>query len=235
MRAPAVGMTEALRIAHAYERLEATARGRWDLANRGNRLILEERRAATRELFDRAGLLPLGERNVLEVGCGGGGELAWLVSLGGQPSRLRGVDLLPERISAARQAHPGLGFGVANAESLDFSTWAFDVVMAVTVFSSILDPSAARNVADEIHRVLRPGGALFWYDFRYPSPANRDVRGIGRREVRRLFPGFEGELRSITVMPPLARRLGPVTDAAYPLLARMPPMRSHLIGILKRI
>jgi SAM-dependent methyltransferase len=224
-------VSEAERIAGVY-REQAQRRGssRWDLRNRGNRAILAERRELTARILAPA--LPLADRRVLEVGCGGGGELAYLLELGASASRLVGVDLLPERIDAARQAFPELDFRVGNAERLEFAGGTFDLVLAITLFTSILDATMARNVASEIARVLRPGGGLLWYDFRYDSPANRNVRGVGAARVRELFPGFQGELHTVTLIPPLARRLGPLTAAGYPLLASIPPMRSHLLGLL---
>jgi ubiquinone/menaquinone biosynthesis C-methylase UbiE len=227
-------MIETERIARAYERIDAAAGGRWDLANPGNRLILNERRRIVRRLLDEAGWIPFGSRSALEVGCGRGSELAWLLEVGAEPSRLIGLDLLPERVVRARQAHPGLRFEVGNAARIDFSDSSFDLVMAITLFSSILDGPTAETAAAEIERVLRPGGALLWYDFRYPSPANPDVRGVGSNRVRRLFGGLEGELRTVTLLPPLARRLGPVSGPAYAALAALPPLRSHLVGLLRK-
>lgn len=227
-------MAETDRIARAYRELEANAGSRWDLSNRGNQLILAERRRLATALLNRAGWIPLSGRRVLEVGSGGGSELAWLLELGAPPSMLVGVDLLPDRVAAARAAYPKFEFHAANAEHLDFPGGAFDLVMAFTVFSSILDPSMARNVASEIHRVLKPGGGLLWYDFRYNSPANRHVRGVGLARVRELFPALKGELHSVTVVPPLVRRLGPLTAALYPALATVPPLRSHLMGLLRK-
>lgn len=227
-------MTEAERIAQAYHELETKAGSRYDLRNRGNHEILAERRRVTRNLLHEAGWLPLGDRRILEVGCGTAFELAWMLELGASPDRLVGVDLLPDRIATARNAHPGLDLRVGNAEHLDFADSTFDVVMALTVFSSILDRSMAENVAHEVVRVLRPGGGLLWYDFRYDSPSNANVRGVDAGAVRRLFPRLQGKLRSVTVIPPLARRLGSVAPVAYPALGLVPPLRSHLIGLLRK-
>ncbi len=228
-------MGETDRIARAYRELEANANSRWDLRNAGNQLILAERRRLARGLLDEAGWIPLSDRRVLEVGCGRGSELAWLLELGAAPSMLVGVDLLPDRVAAARAAYPQLEFRVGNAEHLDFPDGSFDLLMAFTVFSSILDPVMARNVALEIDRLLRPGGGLLWYDFRYNSPANRHVRGVDRhRVVGELFPGLKGKLHATTVLPPLVRRLGPLTAAAYPALASVPALRSHLMGLLRK-
>ena len=46
-------------------------------------------------------------------------------------------------------------------------------------------------------------------------------------------PGWEIELRSSTVIPPIARRLGRTTPVMYPVLHAIPPLRSHLIGRLR--
>jgi ubiquinone/menaquinone biosynthesis C-methylase UbiE len=226
-------VNEADRIARAYSELELRSGNRWDLRNPGNQRILAERRVLTRRLLAEMGWVPLAERTVLEVGCGGGRELAWFEELGASPSRLVGIDLLPDRIVAARRAFPDIDFREGNAEHLDFPDAGFDLVLAFTVFSSILEANMAANVAAEIVRVLRPGGALLWYDFRYDSPSNKHVRGVSERRVRVLFPSLKGRLYGITLVPPLARRLGPLT-AAYPALALLPPLRSHLLGLLQK-
>ena len=227
-------MTETERIARAYKEMEARAGARWSLANPGNRKILSERRRVIRHLFRRRGWLPLGDRRVLEVGSGTGWELAQMVELGARAEHLVGVELLPDRVANARRAYPTIEFHQANAEKLDFSDSTFDVVMAITIFSSILDRGMADNVASEIVRVMRPGGALLWYDVRYDSVSNASVKGVGHARIRNLFPALHGSLRSVTLLPPLARRLGPATGVLYPTLASLPPLRSHLVGLLRK-
>lgn len=227
-------MTETERIARAYRDRETKTGSRYDLRNRGNRLVLEERRRLARKLLTDAGWVPLGERRALEVGCGLGSELAWLLGLGASPTALVGVDLLPDRIRAAHYAYPQLEFHTGNAEHLEFSDASFDLAMVFTVFSSILDAAMSVNVAAEIVRVLKPGGGLLWYDFRYDNPGNKDVRGITERRVRELFPQLHGTLHRVTVLPPLVRRLGPLTPFAYPVFAAAPPLRGHLMGLLRK-
>lgn len=224
-------MSETERIARAYRELEEHS-GRWDQRNAGNRAILAERRRLTARLLERRGWLPLGDRHVLEVGSGRGGELAWLQELGASPKNLAGIDLLPDRVAAASRAFPDFDFRTGNAEHLPYADESFDLVLTITVFSSILEPSMAANVAREIVRVLRPGGGLLWYDFRYDSPSNRNVHGVGAARVRELFPSLRGGLVGLTLLPPLARRLGPLAPVAYPALGWIPPLRSHLLGLL---
>ena len=208
---------------------------RWGERNRGNRAIMAERRRVMRALLDGHGLLPLGEREVLEVGCGSGHVLAGLQELGASAERLHGVDLLPGRVETARRNHPGLDIREANAERLPFADGAFDVVMLFVVFSSILDAAMQHNVAGECARVLRSGGHVLWYDFRYDNPSNKHVRGMSRREVAQLFPGFEISLRTLTVVPQLVRRLGPLTEVVYPALAAVPPLRTYYMGLLRKL
>lgn len=195
---------------------------------------MAERRRRIRRLLEEAGWTPLGQRRVLEVGSGGGGELAWLTELGASPACLVGIDLLPDRVAAARIAFPQVEFRVGNAERLEFDAGSFDLVLALTVFSSIFEPEMARNIASEILRVLRPGGALLWYDIRYDSNTNRNVHAVKASQVRELFPTLEGDLRPITLLPPLARRLGPTAPITYPVLTGLPPLRSHLVGLLRK-
>jgi ubiquinone/menaquinone biosynthesis C-methylase UbiE len=142
------------------------------------------------------------------------------------------VDLLPDRIEEARERYPDLRFIPANAEALDFPDASFDLVLFFTVFSSILDAGMRARVAREAGRVLRPGGAVLWYDFRVDSPSNPNVRGIRRDAVLDLFPGYDASLRSVTLLPPLARRLGALTRALYPALAALPFLRTHWAGVL---
>jgi len=227
-------VTEAERIAQAYRSRDARAVARWDPNNLGNRHILAERRRLVRRLLATQGWLPLGDRRVLDVGAGNGAELAWFRELGAADANLVGIDLLPERVEVARRSFPQVEFHFGNAEQLPFPDAGFDLVVTYTLFSSILDADMSAGVASEIQRVMRPGGGLLWYDFRYDSPANRDVRGVSAGRVRTLFPGLEGRLIALTLLPPLARRLGRLTPMAYPALVRVPPLRSHLLGLLRK-
>jgi ubiquinone/menaquinone biosynthesis C-methylase UbiE len=225
-------VTEAERIAQAYRSRDPKVAARWDLVNPGNRAILAERRRLVRHLLEEQGWLPLGARRILDVGAGNGVELAWFRELGAAEANLTGIDLLPERVEVARQLFPSIQFHSGNAEHLPFPHSEFDIVMAFAVFSSILETNMAAAVASEIVRVMKPGGGLLWYDFRYDSPSNRNVRGVHASRVRTLFFGLEGRLISLTLLPPLARRLGPLTGIAYPALMVLPPLRSHLLGLL---
>jgi ubiquinone/menaquinone biosynthesis C-methylase UbiE len=226
---------ETRRVARVYADYEQSGYSeRWDGDNAGIAAMQRERASAIEQLLMRNGLLPLGNRRILDVGCGEGDLLAGLLTCGARTDRLQGIDLLPERIAIARERHPDIRFATGNGDSLPFEADAFDIVVLSTVLSSVLDRSVARAIATEALRVLRDDGAILWYDLRLPNPRNRAVRGIRRKDVARLFPDLALDLHSVTVVPPLTRRLGRSTTILYPWLARLPPLRTHWLGLLTK-
>lgn len=207
---------------------DAAARARWDLANPGNRAIHAERAARLRPRL--AGL----PGPVLEVGCGTGQVLEELAPAGLGLAGAVGVDLAAPRLHAAAGRLPALAFVQAEGSALPLADGAIGTAVAFTLFSSLLDDALAAGVARELARVVRPGGALVWYDLRRANPRNRAVRPWRRDEVAALFPDWAVDLAPVTVVPPLARRLGPLTGALYPWLARVRPATTHLVGVLRR-
>lgn len=223
------------------QRLSAVYRGyserglgstKWSPDNPGNQAIVRERDKRLHALLETCGFLPLGARRILDLGCGMGGVLAGLQKWGARPENLVGVDLLPERVCAARERFPQISFRQANAEALPFPDCSFDLVLLFTVISSILSREMTLNAVSEVCRVLRSGGAIIWYDFRFKSPFNSNVRGVGRGAIRQLFPQFCLHLQSITLLPPLARRLCRFAPGFYGALAGVPFLRTHYVGLL---
>lgn len=220
------------RIQRVYRNYVSTNKtATWSAANPGNLTAYQRRRSALRSMLQNMGFWPLANRRILDVGCGLGDVLAGFTQWGAEPSNLVGVDLLEDRIETAKIRYPTVRFERSNAEQLAFEDRSFDLVLYFTVFSSILDDTMARNVASEGARLLKSNGAVIWYDFRYPSP-NRNTRPMQRVDIQKLFPDFSLLLRTITLLPPLARRLSRLTPVLYPLLAAIPPLRSHYLGLL---
>lgn len=98
---------------------------------------------------------------ILEVGCGGGRNLAWFLA---HDYDVRGVDRDPGAILAAARLAEGLGrdpagrFLVETADRLSFGDGEFDVVVAIAVLHFADDPAHFDAMLDECWRVLRPGG-----------------------------------------------------------------------------
>jgi ubiquinone/menaquinone biosynthesis C-methylase UbiE len=150
--------------------------------------------------------LPLGDRRVFDVGCGDGRWLRALSEFGAAPQCLAGIDLLPERINAARElCSPLTNLYNGDATKLPFVDESFDLLLSFSLFSSILARVTKISLATQMMRVLRPGGFILWHDFCVNNPRNHDVGGIRRREVAELFRGARVELERITLAPPLAR------------------------------
>jgi hypothetical protein len=53
-----------------------------------------------------------------------------------------------------------------------------------------------------------------------------------RNLIKELFPKLRTNLRTITLLPPLARRLGRFTPILYPMLSAIPILRTHYLGLL---
>lgn len=190
---------------------------------------LDERRRVVDAMLHAQGWTDRTQRRVVEVGCGAGGNLAMLVSLGFDPARMVGVDLMPERIEAARASLPAaVALHVGDARMWVAPAGSVDLVLQFTVLSSLLTQSARSALAQQAWGWLRPGGALLSYDFVLPSPGNRDVRALTERELRALFPqGVVTQSRRVTLAPPIARALARVHPAWLDGAARMPWLRTH--------
>jgi ubiquinone/menaquinone biosynthesis C-methylase UbiE len=222
---------EVRRIRSAYAERERTHKSKEGNAGR-QRLLLDRNDTLERILAQRF-QRPLSQCRVLDVGCGHGGLLGWFHERGVKAENLYGVDLLPKRIRIARETFPAFTFLEGNAEQLPFADDWFDLVSVFTVFSSILDVAMAKSVVRNIERILTTRGVVVWYDMRYPNPWNAAIRAMTKSRIRELFPSFELQLESSTLLPPIAYRLGQLTDRTYPLLASIPIMRSHYIGLLR--
>jgi ubiquinone/menaquinone biosynthesis C-methylase UbiE len=167
---------------------------------------------------------------VLDVGCGSAGFLQALVARGADPSLLQGVDLLEARLAEARRRLPGSSFELANARQLPFPERSFEVVLMLTLLSSLPDRHSVAAALTEARRVLASGGVLLVYEPRVPNPLNRNTIFISRRMLS-VSLGDDVENLPLTVLPPLARRLGRRTDRLYPRLARIGPLLTHRLWV----
>lgn len=225
---------EAERVRAVYARRAAQgADGRYALTEPANLYLFQRRERALVDLLRRERLLPLAGRRILDIGCGDGGMMRDLQRLGAEPRYLTGVDLLPERVAAARQANPAIGVALGDATRLPWRGAAFDMVLLFTVVSSILDDHVRRAVAAEALRVLRPGGAVIWYDFIW-NPLNRDTRGVRLAELRALFAGCDVDARRVTLAPPIGRRAARRSFTLAAALETIPLLRTHYLAAITK-
>lgn len=148
-----------------------------------------------------AGLGTLGEvsgLDVVELGCGTAYVSAWLARRGARPV---GIDVTPAQLATARRCQEqfGLDFPLieASAEDVPLSGESFDLAVSEYGASIWCDPT---RWIPEAHRLLRPGGRLWFLrnstlsilcfpDEGPPTTTlQRPQRGLGRME----WPGDIG-------------------------------------------
>jgi hypothetical protein len=140
--------------------------------------------------------------------------------------------LLPDRLAAAQARLPGLALQNADGRFLPYPAQTFDLLLQFTVFSSILDPAIWHAMAQEMLRLLRPNGAIVWYDF-WLNPTNPQTRGIRPSQIRALFPGCRIRFIRVTLAPPLARRLVPISWTLAAILEKLCFLNTHYLAIIR--
>jgi ubiquinone/menaquinone biosynthesis C-methylase UbiE len=224
---------ERVRAAYAKRRQSIPAE-RYARTNAFTLCAAHEREEEMAALFRAEGLTTLAGLRILDVGCGRGDALRQLLEYGADPELLTGIDLLDENVKRAHRLSPNLQVICGSASRLPFPDSSFDLVLQFTLFTSILNDEVKHAIAAEMARVLAPGGRILWYDFSFNNPKNPDVRGIGKREIRALFPGLEMKTRRVTLAPPLGRIVAPFSIVLYYLLSRVRPLCTHLLCLLRK-
>lgn len=231
-------MSDPTRIEDVFAERDATSavRERYTFFNAGHLHALHERERHLLALLEKHGFgaSRLPNCRTLAVGCGAGAELLDLVRYGVPARNVCGVDLTWERARSAKMRGEGLGIVHGSGASLPYRIGTFDLVSQFTVLTSVLDPGLRRAIAAEMLRVLKPDGAIVWYDFWANNPANKSVRGIRAAEIRELFPGCQYDLRRVTLPPPLTRRLAPVSWLLADMLSRVPGLQTFYVGVVRR-
>ena len=114
------------------------------------------------------GRLAAPNAEVLEVGCGNGAATR-LILRHVRPARLVGIDVSPVFVAMAGEAlagEAGVSFALGDAAATRQPASSFDLVVAHTVYTHLVDPRAALA---EAHRVLKPGGRLAIFDADFAS------------------------------------------------------------------
>jgi len=151
-------------------------------------------------------ILPKGAR-VLEVGCGNGASTK-LIMQHVDPAQLVGIDPSPvfvEMAGATFAGEPRVSFAIGDAAVTGQADAFFDLVIAHTVYSHLVDPSEALA---EARRVLRPGGQLVIFDGDFTTLT------VALFEGDPLQAAAGAVLRNLVHAPYVMRRLPALVTAA---------------------
>ncbi|MEO2047139.1 MAG: class I SAM-dependent methyltransferase [Pirellulales bacterium] len=208
--------------------------GDYSFSDLWNLRLSHQRQFQIARLLRESGMRTLTDKKILEVGCGDGRWLRLFNHWGATPENLFGCDINTDRIAKARQLNPAIQVEEVSGHGLPYEDEQFDIVLQSTVFTSILSIPMKQNLATHMLRVVKPEGCLLWFDFRYDNPKNKSVRGIGRAELRSLFPGCQVHMKSIGLLPPLARRVIPVSSLLATILEHIPPLRYAYLARIRK-
>jgi SAM-dependent methyltransferase len=215
---------ERIRQVYAHRRISYDPLEPWVLLTRQER----ERalvRWAREELHGR-----VADVQLVELGCGAGGNLANLVRLGFSPANLCGVDLMDERIHAARRLlPPDVRLLSGEIGEVSLPPESFDVVFQSLTCSSILDDRLLERITARMWELTRPGGGVLWYDLVYDNPSNPDIRGLPLSRIKRLFQVPPVWARRLTLAPPISRHVSRIHPSLYSLMNGLVFLRTHLL------
>jgi SAM-dependent methyltransferase len=164
-------------IIRDYETLEPGESDTWNPLHGDFELLYRLRLIySAKRALSAAGINP-GKIRVLDLGCGNGRSTRMYLDFGLLPEQLRGVDLRPGAVSAAKRRNPGIDYMAYDGIQIPppSVSASYDWVQLATVVSSIKDTRDRKYLVERIDKVLRPGGYLFYFDLVVANPfAGRD-------------------------------------------------------------
>lgn len=206
--------------------------GKYSPLNPSHMYIIQSRQRTLAALLRDCGFRSIRGLKVMEVGCGKGDGMEDFLGQRVDAHHLSGCELMHSRLGEAAARFPGINLACADGQRLPYRDQFFDVVFQYTLFSSILVDEVKREVASEMLRVCKPDGLIVWYDFRM-NPFNRSTKGIGKAEIRKLFPGCDFRFYGATLAPPIARLLAPFSYTLASAAEAIHLLNSHFMVAIR--
>jgi ubiquinone/menaquinone biosynthesis C-methylase UbiE len=227
--------TDTARISAEYQRRDREIPADfYSWGKPANLLMHQQALRSCIRMLRQASMFPLNGLRVGDIGCGVGTWLLEFVQWGADPSMVGGIDLMPERLDRARRRIPQADLYVGNASELPWPDEHFDLLSQILVFTNMSDPALKRVTAQEMLRVLKPGGGILWFDLRVDNPHNPEVKGLRRDEIRSLFPGCSVELTPTLLAPPISRLIAARCWALGEALHALPFLCTHYAGLIRK-
>src|SRR5262249_39744604 len=143
--------TERLRmLAELRRREQQTGRDVEEHWHPAERIARAEARRTAVAMLHQAGALPTAGDPCLEVGYGTRGWLGALIDWGVRETDLHGIELDPISAKKAQEILPLADLRIGDATELPWESHMFRLVIASTVFTSILEPAVRSLIAEEI-------------------------------------------------------------------------------------
>ena len=176
---------------------------------------------------------------VLDVGCGGGGNIYQLLRMGYDPALITGIEIQSERLDGAKKLYPHIRWVDGDATQMTFETGGFDLVFESTMFATLPNDTVRSAIASEMVRVCKPGGYLVLVDWRTPKPGDSNYKALTQRELRKLFAiGRDTALAGVfkgALVPPVGRFLSKYASWLYfPIAKLFPVLVGQVVYVLKK-
>jgi SAM-dependent methyltransferase len=169
------------------------------------------------------------DKMFLEVGAGTGGNLLEFMKFGFEKNNIYANEINPNRGEKLKDKIDDENIFLIDAANLTLNS-KFDVIFQSTVFSSILDFDKKVKLAKNMYSLLKEGGVIMWYDLKYNNPSNKNVQGITKSEIKKLFPKANTiEFFNVTLASPIARK---IPSLYIPINFLFPFLRSHIVAII---
>ena len=144
---------------------------------------------------------------LLDIGCGIGKYFSLLRDDVGS---IEGVDVSEGSLDTARRHHPDIPATLYDGRRLPFPDNSFDVAYTVCVLHHV-PPTYWQGFADEMSRVVRPGGRAYIFEHNPLNPLTRkavndcpydeDAVLLRPRETETLFTGHTSRTEHILTLP----------------------------------
>jgi ubiquinone/menaquinone biosynthesis C-methylase UbiE len=218
-----------------YEKRKNLDPGYYSSLNPAIYMAEQEKERALIRWINSAGLVPIENKKLIEIGAGNGKNIIQFLKLGFLSENLAANELLSERISVLRKKiPPNVTILEGNALELNLERETFDIVFQSMVFSSILDKDFRYALAEKMWDWVKPGGGVLWYDFTFNNPRNKDVAGIPFKNVKDLFPSGIIKKWRLTLAPPLSRFVAGAAPQFYSLFNFFPFLRTHILCWIRK-
>jgi SAM-dependent methyltransferase len=166
-------------------------------------------------------------RRVVEVGCGAGRVLGYLVDLGGD---VCGIDLSPDMVAYCRRTYPAADVRIGDVAALgDSIPGPFDAIVAANNLLDVFDDARRRAVLAQLRTLLAPDGVLIFSSHNLADQERATPPAAGRtgalRRASAIILGHSareliGTARRLPARIRNRRRLAPLqqTNADYAIV-----------------